>query len=66
MYTIHITDANPNVHDGTIIMQPCSYPDMEEPDEQVDSTQSENIHEEQMIISDLHVPFSDLYELKVI
>ena len=42
------------------------YPDMEEPDEQVDSTQSENIHEEQMIISDLHVPFSDLYELKVI
>ena len=30
-----------------------------EPDEQVDSRQSENTREEWMIISDLRVPFSD-------
>ena len=38
---------------------------VEEPDAKVDSTQSENTHEEWMIISDLHVPFSD-YECKAI
>ena len=38
--TIHISDANPNSHDEPLYCSHAATQNVEEPDEQVDSTQS--------------------------